>query len=203
MTIHIESETDTERIERCDHEGATEPLAGLSTVSVCSACGEIWPTRFGKGRGDCSDCLETRRSLLTKRESSIATGRMCRSRSYRSEPSTSIAPSRCPLPEVKPACPQPPYAAVPRSLEFEILGMTDSMAHEILGWYRKGELWLDEHGRLHWGPSITSIGDAGAEPGAAGATVSLTPRRVRNARRNSGHPRATADTSRRLSRRAR
>jgi hypothetical protein len=91
MTIHIESETDTERIERCDHEGATEPLAGLSTVSVCSACGEIWPTRFGKGRGDCSDCLETRRSLLTKRESSIATGRMCRSRSYRSEPSTSIA----------------------------------------------------------------------------------------------------------------
>jgi hypothetical protein len=49
MTIHIESETDTERIERCDHEGTMEPLAGLSTVSVCSACGKIWPTRFGKG----------------------------------------------------------------------------------------------------------------------------------------------------------
>jgi hypothetical protein len=32
MTIHVERETDTERIERCDHDGTTEPLAGLSTV---------------------------------------------------------------------------------------------------------------------------------------------------------------------------
>ena len=49
MTVHIERETDTERIERCDHEGTSEPLAGLSSVSVCSACGVTWPTRFGAG----------------------------------------------------------------------------------------------------------------------------------------------------------
>jgi hypothetical protein len=49
LTIHIESETDEHRIERCDHDGTTEPLAGLSSVSVCSACGKTWPTRFGAG----------------------------------------------------------------------------------------------------------------------------------------------------------
>src|SRR5262245_37523443 len=49
LTIHIERETDTERIERCDHEGTTEPLAGLASVSVCTACGKTWPTRFGAG----------------------------------------------------------------------------------------------------------------------------------------------------------
>jgi hypothetical protein len=47
LTIHIERETDTERIECCDHDGTTEPLNGLASVSVCTACGTTWPTRFG------------------------------------------------------------------------------------------------------------------------------------------------------------
>jgi hypothetical protein len=49
LTVHIERETETERIERCDHEGTTEPLGGLSTVSSCTECGATWPTRFGAG----------------------------------------------------------------------------------------------------------------------------------------------------------
>ena len=49
MTIHIERETDDERIERCDREGTTEPLNGLTTISVCTACGQTWPPRFGVG----------------------------------------------------------------------------------------------------------------------------------------------------------
>jgi hypothetical protein len=46
---HIERETETERIERCDHDGTTEPLNGLASVSTCTACGATWPTRFGAG----------------------------------------------------------------------------------------------------------------------------------------------------------
>jgi hypothetical protein len=49
MTFHVEPETETERIERCDHEGTTEPLGGLASVSVCTACNATWPTRFGVG----------------------------------------------------------------------------------------------------------------------------------------------------------
>ena len=48
MTIHVERETDTERVERCDHKGTTEPLAGMSTVSVRTECGTTWPTRSGR-----------------------------------------------------------------------------------------------------------------------------------------------------------
>jgi hypothetical protein len=48
MTIHVERETDTERVERCDH-GTTEPLNGLMTISTCTSCGTTWPTRFGSG----------------------------------------------------------------------------------------------------------------------------------------------------------
>jgi hypothetical protein len=47
LTIHIENETPTERIERCDHEGTTEPLGGLSSLSTCTECGHVWPSRFG------------------------------------------------------------------------------------------------------------------------------------------------------------
>jgi hypothetical protein len=47
-TRPIEWETNEQRIERCDHEGTTEPLAGLASVSTCSACA-TWPTRFGRG----------------------------------------------------------------------------------------------------------------------------------------------------------
>jgi len=49
MTIYVEHETETQRIERCDHEGTTEPLNGLTSVSACTACGKTWPTRFGAG----------------------------------------------------------------------------------------------------------------------------------------------------------
>ena len=49
MTIHVESETDEYRIERCDHDGTTEPLGRLVSVSVCTACNTTWPTRFGVG----------------------------------------------------------------------------------------------------------------------------------------------------------
>jgi len=36
-------------MERCDHQGTTEPLDGLSSVSVCSYCGKVWSSRFGAG----------------------------------------------------------------------------------------------------------------------------------------------------------
>jgi hypothetical protein len=35
--------------ERCDHDGTTEPLNGVATISTCSECGKTWPTRFGAG----------------------------------------------------------------------------------------------------------------------------------------------------------
>jgi hypothetical protein len=60
VTIHVESETDEQRIERCDHEGTTEPLNGVTSISTCTACGKTWPSRFGAGS-------ETVR-LLSKRD---------------------------------------------------------------------------------------------------------------------------------------
>jgi hypothetical protein len=49
MTIHIEKEMDEQRIERCDHVGTTEPLAGRASISTGTACGKTWPARFGTG----------------------------------------------------------------------------------------------------------------------------------------------------------
>jgi hypothetical protein len=49
MTIHIDRETATQRMERCDHEGTTELLSGTQSVSHCTACGKNWPARFGQG----------------------------------------------------------------------------------------------------------------------------------------------------------
>ena len=49
MTIEVEWESATQRMERCDHAGATEPLDGLQSVSHCTACGKNWPSRFGAG----------------------------------------------------------------------------------------------------------------------------------------------------------
>jgi len=49
VTIKIEWETDEQRIERCDHDGTTEPLNGLASISRCSVCEKTWPTRFGAG----------------------------------------------------------------------------------------------------------------------------------------------------------
>jgi hypothetical protein len=40
LTIRIESDTDVQQIERCDHDGTTEPLGGLASGSVCTACGK-------------------------------------------------------------------------------------------------------------------------------------------------------------------
>jgi hypothetical protein len=47
--VRVDWETDEQRMERCDHEGTTEPLSGSEAVSVCTACGKTWPTRFGAG----------------------------------------------------------------------------------------------------------------------------------------------------------
>jgi len=45
----IDSETDEQRVERCDHDGTTQPLNGLASISNCTACGKTWPSRFGAG----------------------------------------------------------------------------------------------------------------------------------------------------------
>ena len=45
----VEWETDEQRMERCDHEGTSEPLQDAPSVTACSACGKTWPTRFGTG----------------------------------------------------------------------------------------------------------------------------------------------------------
>jgi hypothetical protein len=49
VAITIEWETDEQWMERCDHEGTTDPLGRQTTVSVCSECGKAWPTRLGAG----------------------------------------------------------------------------------------------------------------------------------------------------------
>jgi hypothetical protein len=36
-------------MERCDHEGTTEPLEGMAAISVCTVRERTWPTRFGAG----------------------------------------------------------------------------------------------------------------------------------------------------------
>jgi hypothetical protein len=58
-----ESENDRQRVERCDHAGTTEPLNGLTSVSVCKTCGKTWPTRFGVGSADRADRVEARRCM--------------------------------------------------------------------------------------------------------------------------------------------
>jgi hypothetical protein len=49
VTVHVDWETDAQRMERCDHEGTTEPLDGLAAISSCRECGKVWPTSFGAG----------------------------------------------------------------------------------------------------------------------------------------------------------
>ena len=48
MAVTVEWESDEQRMERCDHEGTTEPLAG-GTISAFTECAKTWPARFGKG----------------------------------------------------------------------------------------------------------------------------------------------------------
>jgi hypothetical protein len=49
MPWTVESETDGQRMESCDHDGTTEPLNGSTAISVCTDCERTWPTRFGAG----------------------------------------------------------------------------------------------------------------------------------------------------------
>jgi len=49
MTVTVEWETDEQRVERCDHEGTTQALDGLASISTCTHCGTTWPARFGAG----------------------------------------------------------------------------------------------------------------------------------------------------------
>jgi len=47
MTVQVIREEEAARLEVCDHEGTTKPLDGDEGISKCSACGHIWPARFG------------------------------------------------------------------------------------------------------------------------------------------------------------
>jgi hypothetical protein len=49
MSWTVERQSDEQRIERCDHDGTTEPLNGSTAISTCSCCGKTWPARFGAG----------------------------------------------------------------------------------------------------------------------------------------------------------
>ena len=49
MGVQVEREDDQVRVEVCDHQGTTEPLGGSSMISRCTACGQMWPPRFGAG----------------------------------------------------------------------------------------------------------------------------------------------------------
>jgi hypothetical protein len=49
VAIEIEWESDAQRMERCDHEGTTELLSGMASISHCTACGKNWAARFGAG----------------------------------------------------------------------------------------------------------------------------------------------------------
>jgi hypothetical protein len=49
VTVIVQWETAGSRMQRCDHDGTTEPLDGLESVSSCSDCGKTWPSSFGAG----------------------------------------------------------------------------------------------------------------------------------------------------------
>jgi hypothetical protein len=51
VTLKVEWETDDQRMERCDHDGTTEPLNGLVSVMTCTECGQTWPARLGARLG--------------------------------------------------------------------------------------------------------------------------------------------------------
>jgi len=62
LTIHIENETQTERIERRDHEGTTGSLNGLSSVSVCRRW--LTPEFLGDDRHEVGRLVEVRLQRL-------------------------------------------------------------------------------------------------------------------------------------------
>jgi hypothetical protein len=49
MSVFVEWASDARRMERCDHEGTTEPLDGSDAISFCTECQKTWPTKFGAG----------------------------------------------------------------------------------------------------------------------------------------------------------
>ena len=63
MAVTVEWESDEQRMERCDHEGTTEPLGEVTSISRCTECGKTWPTRLGKGAATGADRVEARRRL--------------------------------------------------------------------------------------------------------------------------------------------
>ena len=65
MAVTVEWETDDQRMETCDHDGTTEPLGGMTSVSVCTACGKTWPARLGAGAADRADHRQEREGRLT------------------------------------------------------------------------------------------------------------------------------------------
>jgi hypothetical protein len=49
VAVHVEWESDEQRLERCDHEGTSAPLEGTTSIMWCAECGKTWPARFGTG----------------------------------------------------------------------------------------------------------------------------------------------------------
>jgi hypothetical protein len=49
MPWTVESETEAQRTESCDHSGTTQPLNDLTSILTCTECGKTWPSRFGAG----------------------------------------------------------------------------------------------------------------------------------------------------------
>jgi hypothetical protein len=49
MTVRVERETATHRLEVCDQKGTTTTDGALSR---CAECGKMWPARFGAGAAE-------------------------------------------------------------------------------------------------------------------------------------------------------
>jgi hypothetical protein len=49
MPWTVESETEKQRVESCDHSGTTQPLNGLTSILTCTECAKTCPGRFGGG----------------------------------------------------------------------------------------------------------------------------------------------------------
>jgi hypothetical protein len=49
VTVRVEWEAGERRMERCDHEGTSEPAEGMRSISACLVCGKTWPARLGAG----------------------------------------------------------------------------------------------------------------------------------------------------------
>src|SRR5262249_31550165 len=65
LTIRSESETDTHRVECCDHEGTTEPLTGLTAVSAARHATNTLADEVRGGRADRADRLQGGRRFGT------------------------------------------------------------------------------------------------------------------------------------------